>query len=330
MLRSFIFILPLLFAAENLPASEIIDLINQGRIDDARREIGEASTAVLRDGTLLYCQALLETDGDKSLQLLETALKSEMSPQYQEDNIYLMILYFMADGSYKRAISTSEAYLQHWEAGRYRSEVLRLASVANGKIDRQQTSAEYLDRLIKEESGELYGFIGQLDRANQLYGSRDYIGAQKICRNLRNIKHDEVVVPSLYLLSYHSIEQKRIDDAILYFNILKEGYPHAVGLDDLIDRFGGFEKRSGDQRAEEMTGTVYSVKAGVFSVKDNAKTLADHLKKYGERVETEQKIISDKKYYVVYVGRFLSSEDAMAFKARLELSEKEAFQVVAR
>ncbi|UCD95487.1 MAG: SPOR domain-containing protein [Candidatus Zixiibacteriota bacterium] len=330
MLRFFIFILPLLFAAENLSASKIIDLINRGRIDDARREIGEATTAVLRDGTLLYCQALLEADGDKSLQLLETALKSEMSPQYHEDNIYLMILYYMADGNYQKAISSSETYLQHWEDGKYRSEVLRLASIANAKMDRSVTAAEYLSRLTREGSGELYGFVGQLDQAGQLYDKKDYRAAQKICRNLRNVRHDEVVVPSLYLLSYYSIEQKRIDDAILYFNILKEGYPHAVGLDDLIDKFGRFEKRAGDQRAEEMTGTVYSVKVGVFSVKDNAEALAGRLKQYGKKLEIEQKIISDKKYYVVYVGRFLSSEEAMAFKSRLELSEKEAFQVVAR
>lgn len=79
-----------------------------------------------------------------------------------------------------------------------------------------------------------------------------------------------------------------------------------------------------------MTGTVYSVQVGVFSVKDNAKKLAGRLKQYGEPTEISDRVISGKKYYVVYVGRFLSSEEAMVFKARLELSENEAFQVVAR
>ena len=87
---------------------------------------------------------------------------------------------------------------------------------------------------------------------------------------------------------------------------------------------------SNDQVAERITGTTYSVQVGVFSVGDNARNFAGRLKKYGEPVEINEKMISGKKYYVVYAGRFLSSEKAMAFKTRLESSEKEAFQVIAR
>jgi len=132
------------------------------------------------------------------------------------------------------------------------------------------------------------------------------------------------------MLSYYAIEQNRIDDAILYYNLLKEGYPNAVGLVDLVDKFTGIERKNKSQTAETITGTFYSVQVGVFSVRDNARALSKSMKKYGKKVEVREKRISDKDYFVVYVGRFRSTDEAIAFKTILEKSENEAFQVVAR
>ena len=53
------------------------------------------------------------------------------------------------------------------------------------------------------------------------------------------------------------------------------------------------------------------------------------LREFGEHELIETKAAPNKPY-VVYVGRYQSSEQAMALKSRLELSEKEAFQVVVR
>ena len=97
-----------------------------------------------------------------------------------------------------------------------------------------------------------------------------------------------------------------------------------------MDKFTGIESKNKNQTAEEITGTFYSVQVGVFSVRDNAKTLSRSMKKYGKKVEVKEKKISEKNYFVVYVGRFKSTDDAIAFKTILEKSENEAFQVVAR
>ncbi|PKK83280.1 MAG: hypothetical protein CVT49_09275 [candidate division Zixibacteria bacterium HGW-Zixibacteria-1] len=314
----------------NVSSAEIIDLIKQGRLDEARQEVAAASTASRRDGTLLYYQAILEQDGIKSFQFLEAAFKAEVAPRFLEDDIYLMALYYLADGNLSKVASTAEAYLQRWESGRFRSEMQRLAAAAYARLDREESAKKLLNRLINENEGKQFGYAGKLDLAYQAYRKKNYVEAQNICRKLRQVEFDDVAAPALYLLSSYSIEQKRIDDAILYYNILREGFPHAVGRDDLIDRFGNFESVGSDRQAEEMTGTVYSVQVGVFSLKENAKKLADRMKQYGEKVEISDKIVSEKKYYVVYVGRFGSSQDAMSFKSRLEISENEAFQVVAR
>ncbi|UCD17920.1 MAG: SPOR domain-containing protein [Candidatus Zixiibacteriota bacterium] len=319
-----------ILVAETSPASEILELINKGRLTEARGKIAEEATAARREGSLLYYQALLEPDGNKSIQFLKAAFKAEISPRHLEDNIYRMALYYQADGSFEKLATTALAYLQYWENGRYRPEIIRLHSLAARQIGEIDQSEKYLKNLIEENPDNRYGDIGRLDKAVNHYRRKEYIKAQNICRKLANGKHDDAVTPALFMLSFHAMEQKRVDDAILYYNILKEGYPNAVGLDDLVDMFSGMERAAADNSAERITGTVYSVQAGVFSVKDNAERLQDRLKEYGQPVEIKSRTISDKEYYVVYVGRFVSSDEAMVFKARLESLEKEVYQIVAR
>ncbi len=185
-------------------------------------------------------------------------------------------------------------------------------------------------QLAKENPDTEFGQVGKLDQADELYSSKKFGEATKIYQKLVSSKHDNISAPATFMMARCALRENRVDDAIFRYNLLKEGYPNAVGLDDLMDDVSRIEKKSDDSRAEKITGTSYSIQAGVFSDKDNAKNLAGRLKQYGEPTELDRKMISGKEYYVVYVGKFQSMEKAMAFKARLEASEKEAFQVVAR
>jgi len=330
MIRIIVSIIALAFAGQAFALSDVPKLIDEGKIDEARRVIGESSTASYRDGTLLYYQALLEPDGKKSIQFHDAAFRANMESRFLEHSTYMRALYHLADKNYEKLAVTCESYLQYWKDGKYRTEILRLAALAFKKTNETTRAYNFRKRTMEEFAGRPEGKVGELDEAVALYEKKDYIAAQKICRKLSNTKYDEVVPPALYLLSSYSIEQNRIDDAILYYNVLKETYSAAVGLDNLAQRLGRLYKESADSKAERMTGTVYSVQVGVFSIRDNAYRLAERMKQYGEDVEVTKKTVSDKKYYVVFVGRFQSSEQALAFKSRLESSEKEAFQVIAR
>jgi len=330
MLRITALILCLFSVADLGHASNIVELINKGDIDQARREMEKSLSATHRDGTLLFAQALLETDGKNSLQLLSTAEKSGVSPEYDEDIAHLRILYSFANAAYDNVIQQSSSYLNKWENGRYRTNVLRLAAIANEHNSLIDKATRLRSQLAKENPEAEFGQIGKLDQANALYGSGRYDEAMKVYQKLASSKFDVISAPAMYMMTRSALKTNHFDDAIFRFNLLKEGYPDAVGLDDLMEEVSQIEKKSEDSRAEKITGTSYSIQAGVFSDRDNAKNLAKRLKEYGEPVETADKTISGKKYYVVYVGRFRSMEKAMAFKSRLEASEKEAFQVVAR
>lgn len=320
----------LTLAAGGIGAVDVIELIRTGQIEAARKEIARSETAVRRDGDLLYYRALIETEGAQSYQFLEAAGRAELAPEFREDNIYRMALYAQAAGDYEKLAGIAEDYLHRWERGKYRREILRLAAMANQALGQAEKADLYRRRIMRENEGLKYENLGLIDEAFRLYLDKKYIEAQRICRRLRRCGDDEIVVPALYMLSRYALEQKRVDDAILYYNLLKEGYPEAIGLDDLVEEFGQVKKSTEDSRAEQITGTVYSVQVGVFSVKDNARTMARRMEAYGEDVEISEKNVSDKMYYVVYVGRFTSTDKAMAFKIKLEQNENEAFHVVAR
>jgi hypothetical protein len=313
-----------------ISASPIFEMIKKGEIEEARREISEHSTAIRRDGDLLFFQALIEESGMSSFQFLEASVRAGLSAEYLEQNTYLMALYYMAEGDIQKLATTTAAYLQSWEGGKYRPEMLRFAAYGNYQTGKKENSNKLLGNLIGENKGSSIGETGLLDRARNLYIKKAYVDAQKICRQLANGQSDDVIAPALYMLSYYAIEQKRIDEAVLYYNLLKEGYPDAIGLDDLVDKFTKIENRKTNQAAENITGTFYSIQVGVFSVRNNAVELSKTMKKYGKAVEIEEKNISDKKYFVVYIGRFSSTEGALSFKEQFEKSENEVFRIVAR
>ena len=170
-----------------------------------------------------------------------------------------------------------------------------------------------------------------IDKARILGAHGKRIGANETLRQLSRAKKGVGVSQALYLLGMDAIARDRADDAIFFYNILREGYPAAVGLDELMTGLGDMSARaSSDNQAEKLTGTFYSVKVGVFSESGNARRQADLFKGYDKKVEIKTRKISGKKYRVVYVGRFQGYQEAVRFKLQLEATHREAFQVVAR
>ncbi len=329
-MKYFIYVIALIFPVLSVQSETILEKIEKGKISEARDEIGKSSSASVRDGNLLFYQALIEQEGEVSQQFLDAAVRAGLNPELLERNTYLTAQYYLASGNSEKAAATAQAYLQRWENGKYRPQILRIASYAFNLEAQEENASRLNSNMIRENRGQMYGYMGEIDRAFRLYGEKDYAEAQTICRRLTNRGYREAAAPAMYMLSKYSIEQKRVDDAILYYNLLKERYDNAIGVADLVDRFANLDNISSDASAEKITGSVYSIQVGVFSEQDNAKEYAKYMKKFGENVDVSNKTVDGKKYYVVYVGKFLNTQDALSFKTRLEAAEGQAFQIIAR
>jgi tetratricopeptide (TPR) repeat protein len=324
------YIIALLFLVLPVKSETILEKIDKGKISEARDEIGRSSSAAVRDGNLLFYQALIEPEGEVSEQFLDASVRAGLDPELLERNTYLSAQYYLASGNNEKAAATARAYLQRWENGKYRPQILRIASYAFNLEAQEDNASRLNSNMVRENRGQMYGYLGEIDNAYRLYREKDYTEAQNICRRLTNSGYPEVSAPAMYMLSKYSIEQKRVDDAILYYNLLKERYENAIGVADLVDRFANLDNIQSDASAEKITGSVYSIQVGVFSEQDNARDYAKYMKKFGENVDVSNKIVDGKKYYVVYIGKFLNTRDALSFKTRLEAAEGQAFQIIAR
>ena len=312
-------------------ADIIYSLITRGDLDAARDSLSSASTASLRDGNRLFYLSLLEPSADKSAQLMEVALNASVSAVYREEIYFRLAQYYFLRGDLKKLEQTVIDYRALWEVGKYRGEMLRISVMADEMVQAHESAVRQADRYLLEYSEGHPAQWGIIDKARVMQGYNKPIGAHKLLRKLSREKSGPGVPQALYMLAVDAVEKKQTDDAVFYYNILREGYPTAVGLDALIEKMADLSAPdTDDAAAEKLTGTFYSVQVGVFSKKENAKQQAKIFSRYDQKVDIKTKTISNKKYRVVYVGRFQTYDSALQFKRMLEVSHNEVFQIVAR
>ncbi len=312
-------------------ADEVYTLIQRGDLERARQALSELSTASLRDGNRLFYLSLLETDGEKAVQLMQAALNASVAPQFREEIYHRLAQYYAIERKTPDLTGVVAEYLALWEAGNFRGDMLRLSALVDEMGGAYESAIHQTDRYLLEFSEGEAAQWGMVDKARIMLAHKKRVGADKLLRQLSRQRSGPGVPLALYLLASEAIKRKRADDAVFYYNLLREEFPAAVGLDALADRIitvpvGDHD----DAAAERLTGTYYSVQVGVFSKADNAKRQARAFSIYGRDVDIEKKVISGREYRVVYVGRFDTYPDALAFKKMLEVKHNEVFQVVAR
>jgi len=312
-------------------ADTIYDLIKAGRVDEARDSLSRQASVSVRDATTLFCQALLEPEADRAVRLMEAALSSGPPAQYREEITFRLAQYYLMRRDYRKLSEAVTDYQSRWETGRYRGEMLRLSVLADGQSKEYESALRQCDRYLMDNSSGDKQHWGLVDKVRILSAHSKEIGAGETLRQLSRSKKGVGVPQSLYLLGMQAVARNNADDAIFYYNMLREAYPAAVGLDQLQVGLGEMTPRaSSNNKAEALTGTYYSVKLGVFSESANARKQADKFKDAGQKVDIERRRISGRDYHVVYVGRFDDYDEATRFKLVLEATHHETFQVVAR
>ncbi|MDF1545290.1 MAG: SPOR domain-containing protein [bacterium] len=312
-------------------AESIYTMIMDGRLEQASDSLSKLSTAASRDGDQLYFAALLEEDANQAARLLEASLTASVSAVYREDIYYRLAQYYLVKGDYKPLKELITLYKAQWEDGRHIGQISRYAALVAQLDGKYDAAIRTIDKyLLMHPNGDA-AKRGEIDKARTMMEFNKKIGARKLLRNLSRGKHGQSVPQALYILAGDAIASSRTDDAVFYYNLLREGYPSAIGLASTIDRMMGVSTSdTDDSRAEQLTGTYYSVQLGVFSEKGNAKRMSDRFKSYDKKIQIAKKNVSGVQYHVVYIGNFKTYSDAQRFKNELESHHGELYQVVAR
>ncbi len=320
-----------LLIGASIRADNIYSLIMQGHIKEASDSLSASTNAAVRDGDHLFFAALLERSAEKSAQLLEASLNAGVSAAYLQEVYFRLAQFYLLKGDDTKLQKLVADYQQYWEAGKYRPDMLRISLLVDEKQGAFESAIKQVDRYLLEFKDSELNQWGLIDKARIMGEYGKSVAAESMLKKLSRERSGPGVAQSLYLLAMDAIETKHSDDAVFYYNLLREGYPYSVGLETVIKNMGGLTSATyKDNTAEKLTGTYYSVQVGVFSEKGNAERQADLFKQYNRKVEIGTKTISNTKYHVVYVGRFSSYDAAANFKATLESARNEVYQVVAR
>ncbi len=312
-------------------AADIYNLITQGKLDEARQELSALATASSRDGNVLFYQSLLEPDGEQAARLMEASLSASVSVRFQEEIYYRLAQYSLLAKNWSRLSELLIDYRSRWETGKYEGEMLRLSILLDESQKDFESALTQCDRYLVRNPSKTDQQWGHVDKARIFGASGKGIGSLETLRKISRAKSGDCIPQALYVLGMNAAQRKRTDDAVFFYSLLREGYPDAVGLDEIVERLGNMSSSApSDDTAEKLTGTYYSVKVGVFLEKSNANRQADVFRRHGKKTEVKKKTISGKAYHVVYVGRFQAFAEASRFKTQLEAEHGEPFQVVTR
>ena len=305
--------------------SRIYVSYQRGDISEAETEFRQLPIGGQDDGDYLFLSALFESRGSIVRDGLETAIRMRIDDQYREAATFHLLQLLEAQGDAAGVLTLGEKFLRERQKSPYRERVLAmLAAHGAGKA-----SDQYVDLLLQEYPDTYYGQFARLLRAEREYRRGMVKDATALCHQVTAAADDNLSPVGLMLLARMELESGEAERALLQYNLLREESPQAIGQEDLTEALGRLsEQKSAQESVEKLKDIAYSVQVGVFAQKDNARKMAERFKSYGFPVEIVPRLISDKTYQVVLVGRFAVENEAQAARRKLERGENQVFKVV--
>ncbi len=324
------FLLILLLLVGPLRADETIDKIydhiRDGDLASARERYQELPAMTVRDANRLFVAALLEADGAAARDLLKTAVALDLDGRYRQEAAFRLIQLAAAAGDTAAVIQQGTEFLYRWETSDFRARLL--AILAAFSRDGSSEQKRYLGFLEDQYPGDYFGQFARLTKAEQAFNAAQYKTATTLCRRVNNAADGNLDAVSMILLSRIALQNREYERALFNYNILEEKYGHAIGQDELLSALRRSAEGENPAEPPGPAVTSYAVQVGVFSMKDNARSMAERVEEYGYVSDIRAREISGKTYHVVSAGRFESLNDAQAARKRLEQGENEIFKVV--
>ncbi|MEK7774914.1 MAG: SPOR domain-containing protein [Candidatus Zixiibacteriota bacterium] len=326
-----VFAILLLFVSVPCWGNAIADALANGDFERAGQALDSlVTTEAIGRAEQAYWEGILAESADESIRLLNDAISLGLEASLKEEAWARITEYRLLTGD---SLQSSSASTDQEEAS-ISNVSLNTLRIHAAFLERDQlfdSSLKIIDAGLIESRGADLSQWWQIDKARTMLLAGKAVGASKVLKNLTKESKGEGVPIALYLLARESISKKETEKAAHYFNLLRDGYPNAVGTDEIVDRLSEIEEPSAtESKAEKVTGTYYSVQVGVFSNPENAERGAEQFRKYKLPVEVVKKRISNVMYNVVYVGHFSEYHEALRTKTMLEENHNESFQVVAR
>ncbi|MBK7141094.1 MAG: SPOR domain-containing protein [bacterium] len=314
---------------------EIYQAIQKGRWRAAADRLAEMKD-VNSNGNLLFLHGLLERSGDRAAKFFETALTRSVSVKFQEEIYIRLAQYYLQMDNLGRVSEITNEYRTRFEKGKHRVAMARIRILAE-EMNGDRTAALGLnERYMKANSRGESADWGKMDLARILLGSRgDETGVEKL-RDL-SASSSEIAVPqAMAILGEYHMEKGEIEEAMRCYELLREEYPSAIGLDLLA-------RQLGQSARPKMTITTqsakpkplpkaekYAIQAGAFSSQKFANEQVDRLRRERLPTKVEKKESDGRTLWVVYIGEYKDLRAAEEARQKLQKRYGETYEVVPR
>lgn len=324
------FFLPSLGQAND--SDDIYQAIQRGKWREAEGRLTQLKD-VNSDGDLLFLSGLLERSADRAAKFLERALDRSVAVKYQEEIYFRLAHYYLQMDKLSRVSDLTNEYRTRFEKGKYRVSMARfriLAEEMNG--DRKAAlglNERYLKQFSKGEAAEW----GKVDLARILLGSRgDQTGVDEFL-DLSSGRSSIAVPQAMVVLGQYHLDREEIEDAMRCYELLREEYPSAIGLDHLARQLGQSDRGQAQASRTKTERVVpaaekYAIQAGAFSSEKYAKEQVERLKRERLVTRIEKKVVDERTLWIVLVGEYKDMRGADEARQKLQKRYGETYEVV--
>lgn len=300
-------------------------------MEEARQILQKHLKEHSKDVAGLLLMGKLEKEGDISLGYFKDVQRSsDVDKRSQEANLQIGYYYYVK-GQYLTAIELLTNFKKQFTSSDFMPQVIWILGESYLATEQtEEAKAEF--RILTENYPYTWASWGYLGLGDAYFASGEYENAitfyQKVLENYPG--SDAVGLAYAQIGSAYS-ELGDETKASFYINMYKEKFPVGLQATAIFEPVTPVKKtspkiKSGE--AEKFLKVSYTVQLGVFSNRDYADNLMAQVKVLGFNANLTNKIINDKKYYVVQTGSFDSLEEAQDRKEGLEQAMNQSFRVV--
>ncbi|HKZ21663.1 MAG TPA: tetratricopeptide repeat protein [candidate division Zixibacteria bacterium] len=320
-----------LFSQTNSPVQQARALMQQGKVEEARQILQKHLKEHSKDVSALLLMGKLEKEGDISLGYFKDVQRSsDVDKRAQEANLQIGYYYYVK-GQYVTAIELLTTFKKQFTSSDFMPQVIWILGESYLATEQmEEAKAEF--QILIENYPYTWASWGHLGLGDAYFASGEYEDAiafyQKV---LENHPGSDAVGLAYAQISSAYAELGDETKASLYINMYKEKFPVGLQSTAIFEPVTPVKKTSSKIKsgeAEKFLKVTYTVQLGVFSNREYAENLISQVKALGHKPILTDKIINDRKYYVVQTGSFSSLEAAQDLKEGLEQALNQSFRVV--
>ncbi len=301
-----------------------------GQLDEAKRILLNQLQGDAGNPEVLFYLGKVEEAGSLSREYLENMIRCSPDWIESEEANLLISQYEFCKGMNVSAIELTRGFKKNYPQSESLPEVLWIwgcSFLAMNQPDSALLQFQEILRLFPDSDWAQWALLG---RGDCLFAAESYDqAASEYHQVLDDYQYSEAFPFAISGLAncFNRLEDPEM--TLLYYNLLKEKYPLSLEYDkNPVEKVKLVNETRDETKAERLAGVRYTIQLGVFGKEENALKLRSQFEKRGFSVSIKNKIIRGKRYSVVQVGSFVSYEEAVKLKKKLESQTNESYRIV--